>query len=134
MIIAIKDLPGINTLDVKKLEMEGIKTNIDLLKKTIDSEKQQQLANKLQVNLKLLKKWIALADLSRLQSINHRYCGLILHSGIICTQQLSKVDAPTLHRQILRLQVATLKRKDLCPSLSLIQQWIKEAKKLRIKN
>lgn len=41
-------------------------------------------------------------------------------------QQLISIPIPQLHRRILRLQVATMQRKDLCPSMSLIQSWIKE--------
>ncbi|BAQ59638.1 hypothetical protein GM3708_43 [Geminocystis sp. NIES-3708] len=115
-------------MDVKSLKSLGINTNLELLKFTVNSQKQQELALKIGVNHKNILKWIVLADLSRLESVGSEYCGLILHSGILSTAQLSQITASQLHRQVLRLQVATLRRKDLCPSLSLVQTWIKEAK------
>ncbi|WP_066342830.1 DUF4332 domain-containing protein [Geminocystis sp. NIES-3708] len=127
-IIDIENLHGISPMDVKSLKSLGINTNLELLKFTVNSQKQQELALKIGVNHKNILKWIVLADLSRLESVGSEYCGLILHSGILSTAQLSQITASQLHRQVLRLQVATLRRKDLCPSLSLVQTWIKEAK------
>ena len=124
----MEKLPGISADEVQLLHSVNITNTQELLALTKTLAEQQLLANKLKIKVEYVRKWTALADLARIKSVGCNYCGLILHSGIISTQQLSKVNAPTLHRQILRLQVATLKRKDLCPSLSLIQQWIKEAK------
>ncbi|WP_373478874.1 DUF4332 domain-containing protein [Geminocystis sp.] len=119
--IDIENLPGISRIDVKGLKSLGINTNLELLKLRVNSQKPQELAFKMGVNLKNVLKWIALADLSRVESVGSKYCGLILHSGILSTAQLSEMTTSQLHRQILRLQVATLRRKDLCPSVSLVQ-------------
>lgn len=130
--IDIENLPGINFIDVKNLKSLGINTNLELLKFTANGQKQEELAFKVGVNLKNILKWVALADLSRVESVGSQYCGLILHSGILSTTQLGQVYPAQLHRQVLRLQVATLRRKDLCPSLSLVQTWIKQAKNIRL--
>ncbi len=123
----LEDLPGMTAVERNKLSSLGINTNLDLIKQITNSQQKQQLAQKMQTNLKYVGKWLALADLSRLPSVNSQYCGLILHSGVASVQQLSQIPAFKLHRQILRLQVATLRRKDLCPSIGLVQTWIKEA-------
>lgn len=125
--IDIANLPGISKIDVKSLNSLGINTNLELLKFTKD-EKSLPLALKIGVNQKNVLKWIALADLSRVKSVGNKYCGLILHSGIISTQQLSQVDASKLHTKVMKLQIASFQRKDLCPSIGLVQTWIKEAK------
>ncbi|MGY6529079.1 MAG: DUF4332 domain-containing protein [Cyanobacterium sp.] len=128
--VAIAQLPGIHPLDVKQLQSEGISTNIDLLKKTTSEEKKQLLARNTGLNIKLLSKWVALSNLACAQSIGTKYCGLLLHAGIPSLHHLSTTSAPQLHRQVMRLQVSTFKRKDLCPSISLVEQWIQDAKKI----
>lgn len=128
--IDIENLPGISSIDVKNLKSLGINTNLELLKFTANGQKQRELALKVGVNPKNILKWVALADLSRVESVGSQYCGLILHSGILSTVQLSQVYPSQLHQQVLRLQVATLRRKDLCPSLSLVQTWIRQARKI----
>ncbi len=61
-----------------------------------------------------------------------QYCGLLLHSEVGSVAQLVQIPVPRLHRQVLRLQVATIQRKDLCPSLAQVQTWVREG--LRINN
>lgn len=126
--INIENLPGISPIDIKSLKSLGINTNLELLKFTVNDQKQKELALKIGVNLKNVLKWVALADLSRVESVGSQYCGLILHSGVISTAQLSEVYPPKLYDKVIRLQVATLRRKDLCPSIGLVQTWVKEAK------
>ena len=59
-----------------------------------------------------------------------KYCGLLLHTGIVSSAQLSQTPFYRLHREIVRLQVATLQRKDLSPSVELVKKWVEEAKLL----
>ncbi|MGH2413501.1 MAG: DUF4332 domain-containing protein [Microcystaceae cyanobacterium] len=35
-----------------------------------------------------------------------------------------------LHQQILRFQVATMQRQDLCPPVEVVQKWVQEARSL----
>lgn len=128
--VAIAHLPGIHPLEVKQLASEGIYTNIDLLKKASNPDKKQLLANQMGLNIKQLSKWVALSNLACAESVGGKYCGLLLHAGIPSLKHLSTASAPQLHRQILRLQVSMLKRKDFCPSVSLVEVWIQEAKQL----
>lgn len=130
MSIALSDLPGMQKTDIDKLQNLGITDTKQLL--TIGKNKQARelLAQKIGVNARYVHKWFALADLASLPSVGIEYCGLILHSGILSVVQLSQCQPHQLQRQILRLQVANLRRRDLCPSFSLIQTWIQEAKNL----
>ncbi|MGI0481041.1 DUF4332 domain-containing protein [Geminocystis sp. CENA526] len=132
--IDIALLPGITSIDLKNLKNLGIDTNLALLKYGCDRPKQQELAIKMGVNLKNVLKWIALADLSRLESVGNQYCGLILHSGVISCRQLAQTSVPQLHRQILKLQVSHFGTKKECPPLSLVKTWVKEARQLGIRN
>ncbi|MDJ0508821.1 MAG: DUF4332 domain-containing protein [Crocosphaera sp.] len=124
----IEKLPGLSKANQEQLKSLGINNTQDLLNLTKTKENKQSLANQLKCQLQLISKWVALADLARVPSVGCDYCGLILHSGIISVNQLAKTPVSSLHRQILKLQVATLQRKDLCPSPDLVQTWINEAR------
>ena len=124
----IEQLPGLSKENQEQLKSLGINNTQDLLKITKTKENKQHLANQLKCQLQLINKWAALADLARVPSVGCDYCGLILHSGIISVNQLSQTSVSFLHRQILKLQVATLQRKDLCPSPDVVKTWINEAR------
>ena len=125
---SIDKLPGLPENESKLLQNFGIVTTKDLLNKANTSQAKQTLASLLQINIKYVNKWVALADLARLPSVGCQYCGLLLHAGIASVKQLAQTPIHRLHPQIMRLHVATLQRKDLCPSVDMVQQWVKEAK------
>lgn len=123
-------LPGLMLLERKLLKAQGIENTQELLKRTRTPAARLALAGKLRLSQKDLSKWIALADLGRIPSVGSQYCGLILHAGIISVAQLAQTPFPRLHARIARLQVATLQRKDLTPSIGLVKQWVEQAKML----
>lgn len=123
----IEKLPGLSRQEQALLKKYGIATTKDLLQKASSLSNKQALANQLQVKTQYVNKWVALADLARLPSVGHQYCGLLLHAGIASVTQLRVTPVHRLHQQILRLQVATTQRNDLCPSLEVVQQWRQEA-------
>lgn len=124
----ISELPGLNSQEQLQLAELGISTTLQLLQQCRTSTQKQALATQLRVNLDKINKWVALADLARIPSVGCQYCGLLLHSGIISVAQLAQTSPQRLHQQILRLQVATLHRRDLCPSPSEMQVWINQAR------
>lgn len=125
---SIDQLPGLSQQEQAQLKDCGITTTKDLLKVASNPQSKEKLAAYLQVNLKRVNKWLALADLARIPSVGCQYCGLLLHSGIVSVAQLTQTPVHTLHQQILRLQIATMQRKDLCPSVDLVQRWTQEAR------
>ncbi len=114
-----------------QLKTHGINNTKDLLRQANTPQAKQELANKLKLKINYINKWVALADLARIPSVGDEYCGLLLHCGIGSVAQLIQTPIYRIHRQILRLQVATMQRQDLCPPLELVQQWINEAKLLK---
>lgn len=125
---SLTDLPGMSDQDYQKLYDVEIESTVVLLKHTKTLEKQRHLAQKLQISDRWVRKWMALAELSHLKSVGCQYCGLLLHAGVTSVAQLSTMSASMLHRHILRLQVANLQRRDLCPNAGVVMQWIQEAK------
>ncbi|MBW4560384.1 MAG: DUF4332 domain-containing protein [Mojavia pulchra JT2-VF2] len=124
----IEQLPGLSQEEQLQLQNCGIKTTGVLVKQGKNLESKLALANKLQVHLQYVNKWIALADLARIPSVGPQYCGLLLHAGIGSVAQLAQTPTHRLHQQIMRLQVATLQRRDLCPAIEQVQQWSQQAK------
>jgi len=128
---SIEKLPGLSEQDQSQLIACGIHTTQQLLLKAKTQAAKQEFANLLQIHIQHVNKWVALADLARLPSVNYQYCGLLLHAGIASVVQLSQTPLHRLQQQILRLQVATMQRRDLCPSVDEMQQWIQEAEILK---
>jgi predicted flap endonuclease-1-like 5' DNA nuclease len=126
----IGDLPGINSVEQTLLEEIGIATTGQLLAIAPDAVTKQQLAVKLCFKIQYVNKLVALADLARLAGVGCQYNGLLLHTGIISVKQLAQMPAHKIHQQLLKLHVATLQRRDLCPDLAQVQGWIKQARAL----
>ena len=127
---SIGDLPGINSTEQTLLQELGITTTGQLLAIAPDAKTKQQLAIKLCLKIQYVNKLFALADLARLPGVGCQYNGLLLHTGIISVKQLAQMPAHKIHQQLLKLHVATLQRRDLCPDLAQVQAWIKQAQGL----
>jgi Domain of unknown function (DUF4332) len=124
----IEQLPGLSHEEQSHLQSCGITSTVSLVKQGKTLESRLALANKLQIHLQYVNKWMALADLARIPSVGTQYCGLLLHAGIGSVVQLAQTPTHRLHQQIMRLQVATMQRRDLCPAIELVQQWSQQAK------
>ena len=127
---SIDRLPGMMRSQIELLEKNNITDTKTLLEIAATPKLKQDLAIKLQLNQKYINKWVALADLARIPSVGDKYCGLLLHGGVISVTQLSQMPFNRLHQQIVRLQVATLRRKGLSPPVEQVKKWVEEAKLL----
>ncbi|WP_026732807.1 DUF4332 domain-containing protein [Fischerella sp. PCC 9605] len=126
----IEQLPGLSPEEKSQLQNCGITTTKALVEQGKTPQARLMLANKLQIHLQYVNKWVALADLARIPSVGTQYCGLLLHAGVGSVALLATLPIHRLHQQILRLQVATMQRRDLCPSVEQVQQWSQQAVKI----
>ncbi|WP_445635618.1 DUF4332 domain-containing protein [Nostoc sp. DSM 114161] len=124
----IEQLPGLTQEEQSRLRNCEINTTAALVKHGKTPQARLMLANKLQIHIQYVNKWMALADLARIPSVGTQYCGLLLHAGIGSVAQLAQTPTHRLHKQILRLQVATMQRRDLCPAIELVERWSQEAR------
>ena len=131
---SINLLPGVKPAEQKLLIDNNIHSTQELLKRGNNSLSRQALAKELKLNQKQINKWAALADLARIPSVGYQYCGLLLHAGIASVFQLRQTPFNRLHRQVVRLQVATLNRNDLSPPIEMVKQWVDEAKAIQTTN
>jgi predicted flap endonuclease-1-like 5' DNA nuclease len=127
---SIGDLPGLNKPEQLLLQELGITTTGQLLSVAPDAATKQQLAISLGSKIQYVNKLVALADLARLPGVGCQYNGLLIHAGIISVRQLSQMPAYKIHQQLLKMHVATLQRRDLCPDLAEVQNWIRQAQEL----
>ncbi|HEY9852320.1 MAG TPA: DUF4332 domain-containing protein [Leptolyngbyaceae cyanobacterium] len=126
----IAQLPGLSHQDVSQLQECGITSTKALIEKAKTPAARLALANQLQIHVQHVNKWLALADLARIPSVGCQYCGLLLHAGVGSVTQLVNIPVHRLHQQILKLQVATMQRRDLCPSVDQVSQWIQQARSI----
>ncbi len=118
---SILQLPGLSPQHQRLLVRAGVSTTLALIESGVD------LGPRLGVPERLLRRWLALAELARVPGVGCKYCGVLLHAGIATVEQLSRSSPPRLQDHILRLQVATLRRRDLCPPVSQVQEWVRQA-------
>jgi predicted flap endonuclease-1-like 5' DNA nuclease len=123
----IGDLPGLQAYERDALIELDITTTRELLAVAADNVTKQELATNLGAKIQYVNKLVALADLARLPGVGCQYNGLLLHTGIISVRQLALMPAHKIHQRLLRLHVATIQRRDLCPGLAQVQGWIKQA-------
>ncbi|MCT7982175.1 DUF4332 domain-containing protein [Laspinema sp. A4] len=126
----IAQLPGVSSPDQNLLESCGITTTGELLRRGKTSEQRQAIARELGIHVQYVNKWVAMAELASIPSVGCQYCGLLLHAGIASIAQLADLPIHRLHQQLLRVQVANLQRRDLCPPVDEVTRWIQQARTL----
>jgi hypothetical protein len=124
----IADLPGLEPTLRSDLETAGLIDTQQLLGLTTDQ--QVVLAATIKLPLRHVRKLVALASLAQVPSVGCKYCGLLLHAGIVSPEQLGQTSAQQVHRSILRLHVGLLQRRDLTPTVDCVQKWIQQAQQI----
>ncbi|ELS00899.1 hypothetical protein Xen7305DRAFT_00006000 [Xenococcus sp. PCC 7305] len=127
---SIDKLPGISLKEQDLLMMHGITTTQILLSKAATPQAKNSLASQIKVPVKYINKWSALADLARIPSVGCQYCGVILHCGIASVAQLAQTPLQKLYSRVSRLYVANTRQRELTPSVSVVRQWLREARLL----
>lgn len=128
---SIDRLPGISAAQAQQLSKFGIATTFDLLRQGNKLQQRQALSSQLNVHIKHINKWTALANLARIPGVGCDYCGLLLNAGVSTPQQLASMTVQRLHPQLQRLQIQLLNRADLAPNTAQVAGWIRAAQKLK---
>ena len=128
---SIDKLPGISPEEKNLLIKHSINTTQILLIKASTPLQKNALAAQLKIPVKYINKWAALSDLARIPSVGCQYCGVLLHCGIASVAQLSQTPLQKVYSRVRRLYVANTQQKELTPPVSLVRQWITEAKLVR---
>ncbi|MGK7889162.1 MAG: DUF4332 domain-containing protein [Leptolyngbyaceae cyanobacterium] len=126
----IEQLPGLSDEHKTALLKLGIKTTFHLLHNGRTAEQRQAIATRLQLHIKYVNKWVALANLARVPAVGCKYCGTVLHAGVASPQQLAQTKVDRLYQQVLNLHVAEFQTKEFCPTVAEVSTWINEAQTL----
>lgn len=122
-------IEGIGPVYAKKLIAIGVKTTNRLLKEGATRKGRENLAAKAGISETLVLEWVNLADLVRIKGIGEEYSDLLEEAGVDTVKELRNRRADNLHQAIL----STNAKKRLVrrpPSLSMVESWVAQAKKL----
>jgi len=125
----ISEIEGIGPVYAEKLNSIDIFTTSDLLESGATPRGRKELADKTEISPALILEWVNLSDLFRIRGIGEEYSDLLEEVGVDTVAELSRRNAANLHDKILEVNEAKkLVRRP--PSLTSIENWIREAKDL----
>jgi len=126
----IIDIEGIGPAYAQKLAKAGIRTTDALLKKGASAEGRREIKAMTGIGHELILEWVNLADLNRIKGVGGQYSDLLEEAGVDTVDELSKRVAKNLYEKMQQVnQTKNLVNK--MPTLTQIEDWIKQAKKLR---
>jgi len=125
----IASIEGVGQVHTKTLSQAGIKSTQALLKIAATVNGRKELEEKTKIAHKQLLDWVNRADLMRIKGIGEEYSDLLEKAGVDTVVELANRNADNLLEKV----IAINKEKKLVrqlPVLSMITDWIKQAKKL----
>ncbi len=125
----IIDIEGIGPKYAEKLNALNIQTTADLLEAGKTPKSRKELAEKTDISIKLILRWVNMADLFRIKGVGEEYSGLLEEAGVDTVVELSKRVPEHLHAKVVEVNEAK-KLVRRAPTLAMIEGWIAEAKTL----
>ena len=126
----ISEIEGIGPIYAEKLKKAGIKTVNALLKKGSSRNGRKEISKTSGIEESLVLKWVNMADLFRIRGIGSEYSELLEAAGVDTVKELRNRNAENLHAKLVEVNTSGRALVRLLPSLSLVQSWVNEAKKL----
>ena len=125
----VKKIEGIGPGKAAKFAKVGIRTTERLLKEGATKRGRQELAARTGISEDLILEWVNLADLLRVKGIGEEYSDLLEEAGMDSVKELRNRRADHLHEALLKVNAAKrLVRRP--PATSMVEDWIRQAKKL----
>lgn len=126
-LIPIEKIEGIGPVYAQKLSVVGIKTTADLLEHGKSRKGREDLVEQTGISGTLVLKWVNMADLMRLRGIGEEYSELLEKAGVDTVKELRNRNPDNLYEALVHAnETHKLVRK--LPTLSNVENWIKEAK------
>jgi len=126
----ISEIEGIGSHFAEKLAKAGIKTVGSLLKQGCTRDGRRSLAQKPGINESSILKWVNMSDLFRVKGIGSEYSELLEKSGVDTVKELRNRRPENLHAKMEAVNAAGRALVRQLPSLSQVDKWVKEAKKM----
>jgi predicted flap endonuclease-1-like 5' DNA nuclease len=125
----LENVEGIGEAYGAKLREAGITSIAVLLEKGSTPRGRQEIADKSGISGKRILTWINHADLKRIKGVERQYSELLEAAGVDTVMELAQRNPENLLQKMLETNEAKrLVRRP--PSLTMVEQWIEQAKKL----
>jgi predicted flap endonuclease-1-like 5' DNA nuclease len=125
----IASIEGVGQVHTKTLSLAGIKSTQALLKVAATAKGRKELEEKTKIAHKQLLDWVNRADLMRIKGIGEEYSDLLEKAGVDTVVELATRNADNLLEKVIEINKGKKLVRKL-PALSMIADWIKQAKKL----
>ena len=125
----IAGIEGVGQVHTKTLSQAGIKSTKALLKIAATAKGRKELEEKTKISHKQLLDWVNRADLMRIKGVGEEYSDLLEEAGVDTVVELANRNAENLLEKVIAIN-KTKKLVRQLPVLSMIADWIKQAKKL----
>lgn len=125
----LENVEGIGEVYGAKLREAGIGSIRALLKKGSTPQGRREIEEKSDISGKRILTWINHADLKRIKGVERQYSELLEASGVDTVVELAQRNPVNLHQKMLE----TNEEKQLVrrpPALSMVEDWVAQAKKL----
>ncbi len=126
----ISEIEGIGPSYAEKFSGAGIKTVEDLLNKGAEKKGRTELAAATGIDEKVILKWVNMSDLFRVKGIGGEYAELLEKAGVDTVKELRTRNAENLTAKMEEVNSQGRALVRALPSLTKVQGWVEEAKKL----
>lgn len=126
----LAEIEGIGAANAAKLNKAGVRGTNGLLEMGGTRRGRQELAKATGFSTKTILGWVNRADLFRVKGIGTQYSDLLEAAGVDTVVELAKRKPEALLEAMAKANA----RKNLVnqmPTLSLVQEWVKNAKSLK---
>ncbi len=122
-------IEGIGPAYAEKLNAAGIMTPLDLLDQGASRQGRLEIAEKTELSMKLISRWVNLVDLFRVPGIGAEYADLLERSGVDTVPELAGRNAMNLHEKMVEVNEEKKLVREVA-GLHQVEKWIAEAKEL----
>lgn len=123
------EIEGIGEVYAGKLKEVGVATLEMLLEKGATPQGRAALAEKTDISVTLLLRWINRADLFRIKGIGEEYADLLEVAGVDTVPELAQRNPDNLFQKLVAVNEEK-KRVRRLPTLEQVKQWVEQAKEL----
>lgn len=125
----LEDVEGIGATYAEKLRQAGVRSTDAFLKLAATPKGRQELAEKSDINEKLILEWANHLDLYRIKGVGSEYSDLLEEAGVDTVVELAQRNPEHLYQKMVEVNNAKkLVRK--MPVQAQVADWIEQAKKL----
>ncbi len=125
----IADIEGIGPAYAEKLAKAGVKSTDALLKAGATPKGRKELAEKTGISEAKILEWVNHVDLYRIKGIGSEYSDLLEEAGVDTVVELAQRVPENLLKKMEEINAAKKLVRRL-PVLSMVKDWVDQAKKL----